>query len=434
MKKFCCLFLSSVFATLCCLSLFACDEKHFHEFKSFDTPPTCLSKGKTTYVCECGERFSIEYGEKLNHVFTDYVYDDNAACGKNGTETAYCDYDCGTKDVREKNGTALAHSFTNYVETPPTCKKNGYKVAYCDHGCGATDVIEHPGTRLSHSFTDYKETLPTCTENGYKTAYCDHGCGETHKVSGAPALGHDYDTNHICTRCGRNEYIDFKLNEAGDGYILTNCAYGGDYRIPETYNGLPVTGIGKSAFAYNTAITGVTMGNNVKTIDGWAFFNCKNLKSVTLSDDLVSVGRFAFYACDKLSGVQHGESFYLPSNSNPYFALYKAESTIEYTVHIDVKIILSHAISNKNVQTIYLPNGLRYISGYAVSYCTKLESIYYDCTVTVWGAVIEGAIKKIAERVDPKAIDGCYVKTIYYKNAAGEYVGISGDYVLSVLG
>lgn len=176
------------------------------------------------------------------------------------------------------------------------------------------------------------------------------------------------------------------------------------------------------------------MSNNVKTIDGWAFFNCKNLESVTLSDNLVSVGRFAFYSCDKLSGVKNGESFYLSSNSNPYFALYKAESATEYTVNANVKIILSHSISNENVKTIYLPNGLKYISGYAVSYCLKLESIYYDCTVTVWGAVIEGAIKKIAERVDPKAIDGCYVKTIYYKNAAGEYVSISGEYVLSVLG
>ncbi len=60
------------------------------------------------------------------HSFTEYTPDDNAECGKNGTETAACDFGCGEEDTREIEGTALEHEF------------DGPSDIDCNHGCGYT--------------------------------------------------------------------------------------------------------------------------------------------------------------------------------------------------------------------------------------------------------------------------------------------------------
>lgn len=76
------------------------------------------------------------------HIFTNYIDDNNATCSKNGTKTAYCDNGCGTSDTVEIENTALGHSFTNYVViTELSCTVNGVREALCDNGCGEKDIM-----------------------------------------------------------------------------------------------------------------------------------------------------------------------------------------------------------------------------------------------------------------------------------------------------
>ena len=89
---------------------------------------------------------------------------------------------------------------------------------------------------------------------------------------------------------GNTEY------EVSDKGIAT-----GDVVIPDTYRGLPVTGIGKKAFFNKSDITSVVIGANVKKIGDFAFANCSYLTAINLPSGLLSIGESAFASCRLLT-------------------------------------------------------------------------------------------------------------------------------------
>jgi hypothetical protein len=77
---------------------------------------------------------------------------------------------------------------------------------------------------------------------------------------------------------------------------------GGAVIIPETINGLPVTGIG-SAFYFRRGITSVSIPNNVTNIGFSAFTGCFDLTNVTIGTGLANIGEEAFGACTNLTSI-----------------------------------------------------------------------------------------------------------------------------------
>lgn len=69
---------------------------------------TCTADG----VCSiCGRPVA---DTKLDHKYTNYVYNEDATCTVNGTKTAYCDYGCGTTDtIADTDHLALGHNYNN---------------------------------------------------------------------------------------------------------------------------------------------------------------------------------------------------------------------------------------------------------------------------------------------------------------------------------
>ena len=87
------------------------------------------------------------------HRLTEYVYNNDATCTANGTESATCTT-CGEVLTVEVPDTATGHSFTNYVDNDDaTCTANGTKTATCDH-CDETDTVEVADSAKGHSFKD----------------------------------------------------------------------------------------------------------------------------------------------------------------------------------------------------------------------------------------------------------------------------------------
>ena len=77
------------------------------------------------------------------HSFTNYVYNNDAACEKNGTETAKCD-NCDAETTREREGTALEHQYGDWSELrPATSEQTGLKERTCKV-CGHKDIVELP--------------------------------------------------------------------------------------------------------------------------------------------------------------------------------------------------------------------------------------------------------------------------------------------------
>ena len=242
---------------------------HEHKYSSTVTPPTCTQDGYTTHTCSdcgysvidnvvaatghklgqweltkapaceiageesssctvCGE-LQVRSVDPLQHSFTNYISDGNAACGVDGTKTAVCDHGCGAKDTVTDTGSAKAHNY-NSVVTAPTCTEEGYTTHTCSicnhsytdnkapatgHSMGAWEqtkapacevtgeetsrcaVCDHVQTRpvdaLQHSFTEYvSDGNATCGVDGTKSAVCDHGCGKKDTLTDSgSALEHD---------------------------------------------------------------------------------------------------------------------------------------------------------------------------------------------------------------------------------------------------
>lgn len=74
-------------------------QGHVHTWTETEKrAPTCTTDGYTRYSCSCGER-GYERLNKLGHSYKEgrYVYNHDATCLNNGTQTVVCDRGCGAK-------------------------------------------------------------------------------------------------------------------------------------------------------------------------------------------------------------------------------------------------------------------------------------------------------------------------------------------------
>ncbi|MGI5874980.1 MAG: S-layer homology domain-containing protein [Bacillota bacterium] len=175
--------------------------------------PTCTEPGHVAYYsCSCKKRFAdsetlTEIGgdltlPPLGHDFGDYVYNGDASCMADGTETAVCAR-CGEKDTRTAKGSALGHSYGDYVyNNDASCEADGTETASCVR-CDVTVTRPVAGTRLGHDFGNYVyNNDASCEADGTETAVCDR-CGkkDTRTVKGS-APGHRYGSAYLSDGAG----------------------------------------------------------------------------------------------------------------------------------------------------------------------------------------------------------------------------------------
>ncbi len=134
----------------------------------------------------------------------------------------------------------------------------------------------------------------------------------------------------------------------------------GNVVVPDTFRGVPVTGIGDRAFSNKSKLTGIVIGNNVTKIGSNAFYNCTFLESITLPQGLKVIGDRAFQSCRLLAG-----KLTLPKNITAI-----GENAFAYCTS------LTEIAFGSNVETI----GVN-----AFAYCSSLESITIPDSVTSIG-------------------------------------------------
>ena len=187
-----------------------------HSMSQTVISPTCQSEGYTHHFCTiCGYCYDDTKTEKVDHKYTNYVYNKDATCTKDGTKTAACDYGCGEIETVTAPNTKLSHSFTNYVyNKDATCTKDGTKTATCDYGCGEIETVTAPNTKLNHSFTVLieKEVPSTCAEEGHTAIYKCLNCSAT---QGGEKI--EKNNNHICTKTVTPPTYDAR------GYTIYTC-------------------------------------------------------------------------------------------------------------------------------------------------------------------------------------------------------------------
>ncbi len=85
--------------------------------------------------------------------------------------------------------------------------------------------------------------------------------------------------------------------------MIAECAFAGDTDLKEVVIGESVKVIGSSAFQYCTSLETVTISEGVETIGSHAFANCSSLKNVSLPSTVSILNEYAFYACEDLESI-----------------------------------------------------------------------------------------------------------------------------------
>ena len=155
------------------------------------TAATCSSPAVYYKSCYCGAKtFSstFKYGASLGHSYSSYIYNNDATCEKDGTETARCEYDnCNQIRVRTLENSRLGHLY----EEPYDCRERtclrpqcGYEAKATGHvwengvcRCGEIQETENPSRPPEMDAGGFEENNPNNGESN--TGGVTSGCGSS---------------------------------------------------------------------------------------------------------------------------------------------------------------------------------------------------------------------------------------------------------------
>lgn len=118
-----------------------------------------------------------------------------------------------------------------------------------------------------------------------------------------------------------------KLRSNGNGtFEIVGIGFCRDteIKIPSQYLGMPVTGIGSSAFEYCDGLTSVYIPEGVTEIGDFAFYRCRSLTNIDIPEGVTRIGKLAFLECRSLTGLDIPEGV----TSIDSFAFQKCSSLV----------------------------------------------------------------------------------------------------------
>ena len=164
-----------------------------------------------------------------------------------------------------------------------------------------------------------------------------------------------------------NQYVLGDSVKSIGGYAFYNCTGLTSIEIPNS-----VTRIGYEAFSYCRGLTSIEIPNSVTSIGSSAFYGCTGLTSVTIPNSVTSIGSRAFYNCTGLTSIEIPNS--VTSIESSAFSRCSGLTSIE--IPNSVTSIGGYAFSGcSGLTSIEIPNSVTSIEGYAFNNCTGLTSV-----------------------------------------------------------
>ncbi len=219
------------------------------------------------------------------------------------------------------------------------------------------------------------------------------------------------------------EATDFIVNDAG--ILLAYNGSDGNVTVPTYSYGIPIVGIGDSAFENNTNLKTVILGDYVTSIGASAFKNCTELTQF-VGQNVTVAGNEAFSGCEKLKTLSIsavtsiGESCFY--NCQALTAL-----TLNYITSIPASAFENTtaltSFSSAKVTTVgekaFYNSGIKNFSGSSSSTVTSVGvSAFENCSRL--SAITLNAVKAIPEN----CFKNCVLLASAYANAAASV----GDY------
>lgn len=123
-------------------------------------------------------------------------------CTVKGLEKRTCE-NCRGSETRETPVDKTKHGEPVMTREPvaATCTAAGRTGEWSCPDCGAVLTADAETPKTAHDFRPGAKVEPTCTKGGY-TVYKCSACSATENRDHVSALGHDYDENGVCSRCG----------------------------------------------------------------------------------------------------------------------------------------------------------------------------------------------------------------------------------------
>ena len=177
---------------------------------------------------------------------------------------------------------------------------------------------------------------------------------------------------------------DYKINTADGTATITKFRAPDDHgsydiTIPTAFGRFPVTDIGDYAFSGCHSLTTLSLGENIKTIGSYAFYDCTQITgSVTIPQSVTSIGLIAFGGCCKLTTLSLGENVETIGGG----AFFRCSSLSNITIPKKVKVIESgYSGTPSFYRTFAYCSGLKYII--LPAELTTFEARLDDCPACV---------------------------------------------------
>ena len=167
---------------------------------------------------------------------------------------------------------------------------------------------------------------------------------------------------------------DYTIVPGEDGMMMIGEYNGSDkiVRIPDSYDGIPVTSIGCGSFQGKKTVETVIIPEGVEVLVSCTFRMCPSLKQVILPSTIREIGCESFCECGSLEQIVLPEG--ITEISMQCFG--SCTSLESIVIPSTVKIIDAWAFDNcTSLKNVVIPTGVEEIWEYAFQRCDSLEEI-----------------------------------------------------------
>ena len=217
-----------------------------------------------------------------------------------------------------------------------------------------------------HTYGEWETVKePDCGNEGEKKRACTV-CGSEETKSIPKEGEHTFMLGGKCKICkaAMDSGFKFTLSSDGKGYAFSYSGDAKKVKVPEAFNGKPVTGIREYGFMHNNTLEEVILPDSITSIGASAFNGCSNLKKINVPKSLTSIGNYSFSGCYKLS------SFEIPETvTRIELGTFANCEKLKVKLHNKLTYIGKEAFNSCNISSLTIPANVSFIGEHAFAYC-----------------------------------------------------------------